>query len=35
MDQDGIPNFMSALIAAVVLGVMVIAGMIIHAVLTM
>ena len=35
MDQDGIPNFISALIAAVVLGVMVIAGMIIHAVLTM
>ena len=35
MDQEGIPNFIAALIAAVVLGVMVIAGILIHAVLTM
>ncbi len=34
MDQEGIPNFIAAIIAAVVLGVMVIAGLIIHAVLT-
>ena len=35
MDQDGIPNFIAAIIAAVILGTMVIAGILIHAVLTM
>ena len=35
MDQDGIPNFIAAIIAAVILGAMVIAGILIHAVLTM
>ena len=35
MDHDGIPNFISALIAAVVLGALVIAGILLHAVLTL
>lgn len=35
MDQDGIPNFIAAIIAAVILGVMVISGILIHAILTM
>jgi len=35
MDQEGLPNFISAIIAALILGVMVIAGVLIHAILTM
>jgi hypothetical protein len=35
MENEGLPTFISAIIAAVILGVMVIAAVIIHAVLTM
>ena len=35
MDQEGLPNFISSIVAAVILGIMVIAGILIHAVLTM
>jgi len=35
MDNEGLPTFISAIIAACILGVMVIAGVLIHAVLTM
>lgn len=35
MDNEGLPTFISAIIAALILGVMVIAGVILHAVLTM
>jgi hypothetical protein len=35
MDNEGLPTFISAIIAAVVLGVLVIAGVILHAFLTM
>jgi hypothetical protein len=35
MDNEGLPTFISAIIAALILGVMVIAGVIIHAFLTM
>jgi len=35
MDQEGIPNFIAAIIAAVILGAMVIAGIILHAVFTL
>lgn len=35
MDNEGLPTFISAIIAALILGVMVIAGIILGAVLTM
>ncbi len=35
MDNEGLPTFISAIIAALILGVMVIAGVILHAILTM
>jgi hypothetical protein len=35
MDNEGLPNFISAIIAAVILGAMVIAGVLLHAILTM
>lgn len=35
MDNEGLPNFISLIIAAVVVGAMVIAGLLVHAVLTM
>ncbi len=35
MENEGLPTFISAIIAALILGVMVIAGVILHAVLTM
>ncbi len=35
MDHEGLPNFISAIIAAVILGALVIAGILVHAVLTM
>ncbi len=35
MEQDGIPTFISALIAAVVLGVIVIGGMVLLAVFSL
>jgi len=35
MENEGLPTFISAIIAAVILGVMVIAGVLIHAILTM
>jgi hypothetical protein len=35
MDNEGLPTFISAIIAALILGVMVIAGVLIHAILTM
>jgi hypothetical protein len=35
MDNEGLPNFISAIIAAVILGAMVIAGILLHAILTM
>jgi hypothetical protein len=35
MDNEGLPNFISVIIAAVILGAMVIAGILVHAVLTM
>jgi hypothetical protein len=35
MDNEGLPTFISAIIAALILGVMVIAAVIIHAFLTM
>lgn len=34
MEQEGIPNFIAAIIAAVILGAMVIVGILLHAVLT-
>jgi hypothetical protein len=35
MDNEGLPNFISVIVAAVILGAMVIAGILVHAVLTM
>ena len=35
MDNEGLPTFISAIIAALILGVMVIAAVLIHAILTM
>jgi len=35
MDSEGIPTFIAAIISALILGVMVIAGVLIHAVLTL
>ena len=35
MENEGLPTFISAIIAALILGVMVIAGVLIHAILTM
>jgi hypothetical protein len=35
MENDGLPTFISAIIAALILGVMVIAAVLIHAILTM
>jgi hypothetical protein len=35
MEHEGLPTFIAAIIAALILGVMVIAGVILHAVLTM
>ncbi len=35
MENEGIPTFIAAIIAALILGVMVIAGVLIHAVLTL
>ena len=35
MEQEGLPTFIAAIIAALILGVMVIAGILIHAVLTL
>jgi hypothetical protein len=35
MENEGLPTFISAIIAALILGVMVIAAVLIHAVLTM
>jgi len=35
MENEGLPNFISAIIAALILGVMVIAAVLIHAILTM
>ncbi len=35
MENEGLPTFISAIVAALILGVMVIAGVILHAVLTM
>jgi hypothetical protein len=35
MENEGLPNFISAIIAAVILGAMVIAGVLLHAILTM
>ncbi len=35
MENEGLPNFISIIIGAVILGTMVIAGILIHAVLTM
>jgi hypothetical protein len=35
MENEGLPTFISAIIAALILGVMVITGIILHAFLTM
>jgi hypothetical protein len=35
MDNEGLPNFISIIVGAVILGAMVIAGILVHAVLTM
>jgi hypothetical protein len=35
MENEGLPTFISAIIAALILGVMVIAAVLIHAILTM
>ncbi len=35
MEHEGIPTFIAAIISALILGVMVIAGILVHAVLTM
>lgn len=35
MENEGLPNFISIIVGAVILGVMVIAGILIHAILTM
>jgi hypothetical protein len=35
MENEGLPTFISAIIAALILGIMFIAGVIIYAVLTM
>ena len=35
MENEGLPTFIAAIVAAAILGIMVIAGVIIHAVLTM
>ncbi len=35
MENEGLPNFISIIVGAVILGVMVIGGILIHAILTM
>jgi hypothetical protein len=35
MEQEGLPNFISAIVAAVILGAMVLVSVLLHAVLTM
>ena len=35
MESEGLPTFIAAIISALILGVMVIAGILVHAVLTM
>ena len=35
MENEGLPNFISAIVAAVILGALIIAGILVHAVLTM
>ncbi len=35
MESEGLPTFIAAIVAALILGVMVIAGILIHAVLTL
>ncbi len=35
MESEGIPTFIAAIVAALILGVMVISGVLIHAVLTL
>jgi len=35
MENEGLPTFIAAIVAALILGVMVIAGVLIHAVLTL
>lgn len=35
MENEGLPTFIAAIVSAVILGTMVIAGVVIHAVLTM
>ncbi len=35
MENEGLPNFISIIIGAVIVGVMVFAGIMIHAILTM
>jgi hypothetical protein len=35
MENEGLPNFISIIVGAVILGILVIAGILIHAVLTM
>ena len=35
MENEGLPVFISAIVAAVILGAMIIAGILVHAVLTM
>ncbi len=35
MENEGLPTFIAAIVAAVILGVMVVAGILIHAVLTL
>lgn len=35
MESEGLPNFIAVIVAAVILGVMVIAGILVHAVLTL
>jgi hypothetical protein len=34
MESEGIPTFIAAIVAALILGVMVIAGVLVHAILT-
>jgi hypothetical protein len=35
MDNEGLPNFISIIIGAVIVGVIVFAGILLHAILTM
>ncbi len=35
MENEGLPTFIAAIVAALILGVMVVAGVLIHAVLTL